>query len=88
MIPDKYHNEWVIRDMKIDVRIFKAQSLAFHFLSDMAYDLDNSIEMLNGIRQIHIMLMQLELLKRKCFYLKVANGIGKMWKQKVEQKER
>lgn len=44
MIPDKYHTEWVIRDMKIDVRIFKAQSLAFHFLSDMAYDLDNSIE--------------------------------------------
>lgn len=30
-MPDKYHNEWVIRDMKIDVRIFKAQSLAFHF---------------------------------------------------------
>ena len=83
-MPDKYQNEWVIRDMAIDVRIFKAQSLAFHFLSDMAYDLDNSIEMLNGIRQIPIMSMQLELLERKCFYLEVANGIGKMWKKKVE----
>ena len=82
MMPDKYHNEWVIRDMSTYVRIFKAQSLAFHFLSDMAYDIDNSIEMLNGIRQIPIMLMQLELLKRKCFYLKLANCIGEMWKQK------
>ena len=69
MMPDKYHNEWVIRDMTIDVRIFKAQSLAFHFLSHMPYDLDNSSEMLNGIRQMHIRLIQLELLKRKCFYL-------------------
>lgn len=87
-MPDKYHNEWVIRDMAIDVSIFKAQSLAFHFLSDMAYDLYNSIEMLNGIIQIPIMSMQLELLERQCFYFEVANGIGKMWKQKVKQKER
>ena len=34
---DKYHNEWIIRDIVTDARIFKAQSRAFHFLSDMAY---------------------------------------------------
>ena len=76
---DKYHNEWIIRDMVVDARIFKAQSRAFHFLSDMSYDLDNSIEMLEGIKRLPTMCLQEEFLKRKCLYLRTANSIGRLW---------
>lgn len=76
---DKYHKEWIIRDMMADVRIFKAQSRAFHFLSDMAFDLDNSIEMLAEIECLSTMYLQVELLKRKCLYLRTANSIGRLW---------
>lgn len=76
---DKYHNEWIIRDMVADVRIFRTQSSAFHFLSDMAYDLDNSIEMLEGIECLSTVCLQVELLERKCFYLRMANAIGRLW---------
>ena len=48
---DKYHNEWKYRDFATDVRIFKAQSRAFYFLSGMVLDLDSSIEMLEGIEK-------------------------------------
>lgn len=76
---DKYHNEWIIRDMVADVHIFKAQSRAFHFLSDMAYDLDNSIEMLEGIECLSTICLQTEFLERVCFYLRTANAIGRLW---------
>lgn len=76
-MPDKYHKEWCFRDFAADVRIFKGQSRAFHFLSDMANNLDNSIEMLEGVGQIPIMVLQLELIKRKLYYLKTANKIGR-----------
>lgn len=76
---DKYHNEWIIREMSKEYRIFKSQSRAFHFLSDIAYDLDSSIEMLEGIECLSIMCLQVELLERKCFYLRMANGIGRLW---------
>lgn len=76
---DKYHNEWIIRDMVTDARIFKAQLRAFHFLSDMAYDLDNSIEMLEGIECLSTICLQTEFLERVCFYLRTANGIGRLW---------
>lgn len=76
---DKYHNEWIIRDMVTDTLIFKAQSKAFHFLADMAYDLDNSIEMLEGIECLSTISLQVELLERKCFYLRTANSIGRLW---------
>ena len=75
---DKYHNEWIIRDMVADVHIFKAQSRTFHFLSDMAYDLDNSIEMLEGIECLSTISLQVKLLERKCFYLRTANSIGRL----------
>lgn len=77
---DKYHNEWIIRDIVTDARIFKAQSRAFHFLSDMAYDLDNSIEILEGIECLSTICLQVELLKRKCIYLHTANSIGRLWR--------
>lgn len=77
---DKYHNEWIIRDIVTDARIFKAQSRAFHFLSDMAYDLDNSIEILEGIECLSTICLQVELLKRKCLYLHTANSIGRLWR--------
>lgn len=77
---DKYHNEWIIHDIVKDARIFKAQSRAFHFLSDMAYDLDNSIEILEGIECLSTICLQVELLKRKCFYLRTANSIGRLWR--------
>lgn len=77
---DKYHNEWIIRDIVTDARIFKAQSRAFHFLSDMAYDLDNSIEILEGIECLSTICLQVELLERKCFYLRTANSIGRLWR--------
>lgn len=76
---DKYHNEWIIRDMMTDVLIFKAQSSAFHFLSDMAYDLGNSIEMLEGIECLSTICLRVEFLKRKCLYLRTANSIGRLW---------
>lgn len=74
---DKYHKEWCFQDFATDVCIFKGQSKAFHFLSDMANNLDNSIEMLEGVGQIPIMVLQLELIKRKLYYLKTANEIGR-----------
>lgn len=73
---DKYHNKWIIQDIVSDVRIFKAQSRAFCFLSDMASDLDSSIEMLEGIEHLAALVMQLDLMKRKLCYLKMANEIG------------
>lgn len=76
---DKYHNEWIIRDIVTEYRIFKAQTRAFHFLSDMANDLDDAIGMLEGIEHLPAMCLQLELLKRKCYYLDMANGIGNLW---------
>lgn len=77
---DKYHNEWIIRDIVTDARIFKAQSRAFHFLSDMAFDLDDAIETLEGVEHLPAKCLQLELLKRKTFYLKMANSIGNLWR--------
>lgn len=79
-MPDKYHNEWIIRDMVADARIFKAQSRAFHFLSGMAYDLDASIEMLEGIECLSTICLQTEFLERVCFCLRTANDIGRLWK--------
>ena len=73
---DKYHTEWKYRDFATDVRIFKAQSRAVHFLGDMAYDLDDAIEMLEGIKQLPALDLRLELLERKLFCLKMANSIG------------
>ena len=75
---DKYHNEWIIRNLKTDELIFKAQLRTVRFLSDMAYVLDSSIEMLEGIRSISVFNLKLELLKRKVFYLQMANGIGRL----------
>lgn len=75
---DKYHNEWIIRNMKTNEHISKAQIRAFHFLSDMAYISDSSIEMLEGIRSIPVLNLKLELLKRKVFYLQMANSIGRL----------
>lgn len=72
---DKYHTEWNFRDFATDVRIFKARARAFHFLGDMASDLDDAIEMLEGIEQLPALVLQLELLKRKRFYLKTANSV-------------
>lgn len=77
---DKCHNERIIRDIVTDACIFKAQSRAFHFLSDMAYDLDNSIEILEGIECLSTICLQVELLKRKCLYLHTANSIGRLWR--------
>lgn len=74
---DKYHEKWCFQQFATDVRIFKGQSKAFHFLSDMANNLDNSIKMLEGMRQIDIMVLQSELMKRKLYYLKTANEIGR-----------
>ena len=73
---DKYHNEWIIRDIVTDERIFKAQSIAFCFLSGMAFDLDNSIKMLEGMEKISVLNVQIELMKKKLLYLKMANEIG------------
>lgn len=76
---DKYHNEWIIRDIVTDARIFHGQSRALRFLSDMAYDLDDAIGMLEGVRSLPAIDLQLDLLERKLFYLKTANGIGDLW---------
>ena len=76
---DKHHNEWIIRDIVTDARIVKSQISSFRFLSDMAYIFDSSIEMLEGIKQIPVMARQLDLMRRKCFYLEMANSIGRLW---------
>lgn len=76
---DKYHKEWNYQDFAADVRIFRGQQRAFKFLGDMAYDLDDSIEMLEGIKQLPVLALKLELLKRKCYYLDMANSIGRLW---------
>lgn len=85
-MPDKHHNEWIIRDIVTEYHITNSQISSFRFLSDMAYIFDNAIEMLEGIRQIPALLRQLDLMKRKCFYLETANSIGRLWKPM--QKER
>ena len=74
---DKHHNEWIIRDIVTDAHIVKSQIRSFDFLSNMAFDLDISIEMLEGIEEISAMNTQIELMKKKILYLKMANGIGK-----------
>lgn len=76
-MPDKYHNEWVIRDIVTDARIVKSQIRSFDFLSSMAFDLDISIEMLEGIGKISVMDTQIGIMKKKLLYLKMANGIGR-----------
>ena len=76
---DKYHNEWIIRDIVTEHRIVNSQIDSFRFLSDMAHIFDSTIEMLKGSRQIPVMLRQLDLMKRKCFYLEMANSIGRLW---------
>lgn len=76
---DKCHNEWIVRDIVTEYRIFKAQLRAFRFLSDMAYDLDDAIGMLEGVRSLPTINLHIELMKRKVFYLKTANGIGDLW---------
>lgn len=78
-MPDKYHTEWQFRNFVTDIRIFKGQQQTFHFLSGMASDLDNAIEMLEGIKRLSVMCLQLELMKRKVFYLKTANSVGSLW---------
>lgn len=84
---DKYHNEWIIRDIVTDARIFHGQSRAFRFLSDMANDLDDAIEMLEGVEHLPAKCLQLELLRRKRFYLEMANGIGDLWETPTERSE-
>lgn len=74
---DKYHNEWIIRDIVTDARIVKSQIRSFDFLSDMAIGLDKSIEMLEGIEKISVMVTQIGIMKKKILYLKMANGIGR-----------
>lgn len=76
---DKYHNEWIIRNIVKEYRIVKAQLGTFRFLSDMADDLDGAIEMLEGNRHLPAMLLQLDLMNKKCFYLALANSIGRLW---------
>lgn len=69
------------RDKQIeDMKQGMAQLRAFHFLADMAYDLDGVIGTLDGIEQLPALDLQLELLKRKRFYLKMANSIGDLWR--------
>lgn len=74
---DKYHNEWIIQNIVTNTRIVNSQINSFRFLSSMANVFDSTIEMLEGSRQIPVMLRQLDLMKRKCFYLEMANGIGR-----------
>lgn len=78
-MPDKYHNEWIMKDIVTEYHIVKAQLRTFRFLSDMAHVFDSSIEMLEGIKQIPVMARQLDLMRRKCFYLEMANSIGRLW---------
>lgn len=76
MSADKYHKEWIIHDIKTDAYIVNSQINSFRFLSDMAHVLDNAIKMLEGIKQVTVMARKLDLMKRKCFYLEMANEIG------------
>mgnify|MGYP005964395799 CR=1 FL=1 len=84
---DKSHNEWIIRDMVTEYRIFKAQLRAFRFLGDMAHDLDDTVGMLDGVEHLPAKCLQPELLRRKCFYLDMANGIGNLWETSTERSE-
>lgn len=84
---DKSHNEWNYRDFDTDVRIFMGQACAFKFLGDMAHDLDGAIEMLEGAEHLPAMCLQLELLKRKRYYLDMANEIGNLWETPTERSE-
>lgn len=84
---DKSHNEWIIRDLVTECRIFKAQLRAFRFLGDMAHDLDDTIGMLDGVEHLPAKCLRLELLRRKCFYLDMANGIGNLWETSTERSE-
>lgn len=79
---DKHHNEWIIQDIVTDVRIVQSQIISFRFLSDMADTFDSAIKTLEGITQIPAMSSQIDLMKRKCFYLEMANSIGRLWKEK------
>lgn len=79
---DKYHNEWIIQDLLTDARIVKSQIISFRFLSDMADTFDSAIKTLEGTKQITTMLSQIDLMKRKCLYLEMANSIGRLWKEK------
>lgn len=72
---DKHHSAWILREIATEYRIVKAQLRTFRFLSDMAYDLNNAIEMLEGARHLSAMLLQLALMNKKCSYLAMANSI-------------
>lgn len=76
---DKCHKEWNYRDFAADVRIFKGQQHAFKFLGDMAYDFDDAIGMLEEVKTLQALALRLELMKRKCYYLALANSIGRLW---------
>lgn len=76
---DKYHTEWEYRYFATDVRIFRGQERTFDFFGVMAHDLDDAIGMLEGIEHLPAICLQLELLKRQCYYLDMANGIGNLW---------
>lgn len=84
---DKYHTEWNYRDFATDVCIFMGQACAFKFLGDMAHDLDDAIAMLEGAEHLPAKCLQLELLRRKRFYLEMANGIGNLWETPTERSE-
>ncbi len=84
---DKSHNEWNYRDFATDVRIFMGQARTFKFLGDMAHDLDDAIAMLEWVEHLPAKCLQSELLKRKIFYLDMANGIGNLWENPTERSE-
>ena len=48
----------------------------FAFYPIWGFDLDNSIEMLEGIEKVSVLNVQTELMKKKLLYLKIANEIG------------
>lgn len=74
---DKYHNEWIIRDLVTDARIVNSQISSLRFLSSMANIFDSTIEMLKGTKCISTMFLQLDMMNKKCFYLAIANSIGR-----------
>ena len=74
---DECHNRWLLQEIVKDSRIFRAQSSAFSFLSSMAFELNNAIDMLEGIEEISVLRLQIDLMKEKILYLKMANGIGR-----------
>ena len=45
----------------------------------MAVDLDSAIETLEGIEKISVLNVQIELMKKKLLYLKMANEIGRQF---------